>query len=122
MESHRVAGGEFVDERDLRAAAVYVDLALRALEGEARKAVEATVTDNVWIAVARTLARPRMDQMRASKTFSYDLRGRSLDSEMADLQTALAFVDDTAIPLTNQQRMRATTVPTGPYWPTLPVN
>ena len=47
---------EFIDERDLRAAAVYVDLALRTLEGEARKAVEATVTDNVWIAIARTLA------------------------------------------------------------------
>ena len=48
--------GEFIDERDLRAAAVYVDLALRTLEGAAKEAAEASVTDNVWIAIARTLA------------------------------------------------------------------
>jgi exodeoxyribonuclease V alpha subunit len=45
-----------VEERDLRAAAVYIDLSLRKLEGNERSAVEATVTDNVRVAIARTLA------------------------------------------------------------------
>jgi exodeoxyribonuclease V alpha subunit len=46
----------FVEERDLRAAAVYVDLTLRTLEGAERDAAEHAVTDNVWLAIARTLA------------------------------------------------------------------
>jgi len=50
------ADGDFIHERDLRAAAVYVDLALRTLEGEAKEFAAATVTDNVWLAMARTLA------------------------------------------------------------------
>jgi exodeoxyribonuclease V alpha subunit len=45
-----------VDERDFRAAAVYVDLALRTLAGEQRATAELSVTDNVWLAVAGTLA------------------------------------------------------------------
>ena len=47
---------ELVEERDLRAAAVYIDLGLRELEGNERSVVEATVTDNVRLAIARTLA------------------------------------------------------------------
>jgi exodeoxyribonuclease V alpha subunit len=45
-----------VEDRDLRAAAVYVDLALRTLSGPARDDADKTVTDNVWLAIARTLA------------------------------------------------------------------
>jgi exodeoxyribonuclease V alpha subunit len=45
-----------VDERDFRAAAVYVDLALRTLAGDQRATAELSVTDNVWLAVASTLA------------------------------------------------------------------
>jgi len=45
-----------VDERDFRAAAVYIDLGLRTLSGPDRDAADKTVTDNVWLAIARTLA------------------------------------------------------------------
>ena len=45
-----------VEDRDLRAAAVYIDLALRSLSGSARDDAEKSVTDNVWLAIARTLA------------------------------------------------------------------
>lgn len=45
-----------IEERDLRAAAVYVDLALRTLEGDDLEAARQTVTNNVWLALATTLA------------------------------------------------------------------
>lgn len=45
-----------VEERDLRTAAVYIDLALRTLNGEAKESAAKTVTDNVWLATANTLA------------------------------------------------------------------
>jgi exodeoxyribonuclease V alpha subunit len=54
LQSHIDEG--LVEDRDLRAAAVYVDLSLRTLEGSARDAADKTVTDNVWLAIARTLA------------------------------------------------------------------
>ena len=45
-----------VDECDFRAAAVYIDLGLRTLSGPDRGAADKTVTDNVWLAIASTLA------------------------------------------------------------------
>ena len=45
-----------VDDRDFRAAAVYVELALRDVESGQRQAAERSVTDNVWLAIALTLA------------------------------------------------------------------
>jgi len=45
-----------IDERDFRAAAVYVDLSLRTLTGDQRSTAEQSVTDNVWLAIASTLA------------------------------------------------------------------
>ncbi len=47
---------ELIEERDLRAAAVYIDLAVRRLEAKEKVAAEATITDNVRWAIARTLA------------------------------------------------------------------
>jgi exodeoxyribonuclease V alpha subunit len=47
---------ELVEERDLRAAAVYIDLAVRRLGANDKAATEATITDNVRWAIARTLA------------------------------------------------------------------
>jgi exodeoxyribonuclease V alpha subunit len=46
----------FVEERDLRSAAVFVDLATRTLDGARLASARLTITDNVWLATARTLA------------------------------------------------------------------
>ncbi len=50
-----VDSGE-VAERDLHVVNVYVDMALRSVESSERAALEHTLTDNVWLALARTLA------------------------------------------------------------------
>jgi exodeoxyribonuclease V alpha subunit len=49
-------GDGFVNERDLRAVAVFVDLALRGVDIEGEKNIAPTFTDTVWLALARALA------------------------------------------------------------------
>ena len=46
LQSHVDEG--LVEDRDLRAAAVYVDLSLRTLEGTAREAADKTVSSTRW--------------------------------------------------------------------------